>query len=288
MESVVYIDILFILNFMINGVLIFVTSLLIKFDLKIWRQILASAISALYSAIMFFPELTYMYTFLGKILFTVGLVAITFKTRTIREFLKAFLVFFMVSFAFGGATFAVMFFSHYGDVLGAVMSNGTLYFDMDIGTLITAIILAYVSVIAFKRICVRKFSRDSIILPVMIIDSLNTELTIKALIDTGCELKDPLTNSPILIIESKVMENMKFNAETRFEIPYQTVQGNTSTMEVFRPQCIHIASEMYRINPKTMIGITTASMSSDRLYDAIMNPECTIVTVPQKTGSKML
>src|SRR6476646_5380698 len=57
-ELVVYIDLIFAANLLIDGVLLWLTGWLVKLRVSWWRLVLSAVIGALYVVMMFVPELS--------------------------------------------------------------------------------------------------------------------------------------------------------------------------------------------------------------------------------------
>ncbi|UUZ96082.1 sigma-E processing peptidase SpoIIGA [Paenibacillus sp. P25] len=65
---IVYIDIIFLVNVAIDGALLWATARTRKLDYRLWRMALSSAIGGLYVVLLFFPGLSFLYTFGVKLL----------------------------------------------------------------------------------------------------------------------------------------------------------------------------------------------------------------------------
>ena len=271
MEQVVYIDVLFIINLLINSLLLYATSWIIKYRLSIGRLLLASVISALYAAVMFFPKISFLYTVAGRLIFTAALLFFTFRTFGIWRFVKTCAVFLLVSFAFGGATFAVFLFTDYAGKLGAVVSNGTLYFDLNAGVLFLSAGLAYAILFLFRRVFARNFTRDKLILPVIItVDEKQYE--VRGLIDTGCEMEDGLTGTPVMITEGTIFGEADLSHHL-FVLPYTTVDGGRHDLYALKPDRVEVRDRRFWVGRTPLVGISGHKLSDDGLYQAVLNPE---------------
>ena len=77
MKTVVYIDSLFLLNFIINMIILKLTDVFSSSRTKTFRICLASSVGALYAVCMFFPKISFLYILPFKMLVSVFIVYIT-------------------------------------------------------------------------------------------------------------------------------------------------------------------------------------------------------------------
>lgn len=81
---VVYIDLIFAANLLIDGVLLWLTSWLVKHKVSWWRLTLSALAGALYVVMMFVPELSFLYTFLIKFGLSVLMIWIAFDLEVCK------------------------------------------------------------------------------------------------------------------------------------------------------------------------------------------------------------
>lgn len=282
----IYIDILFAVNFMIDSILIYATAVITKFRIHIVRLIIAAIVSAVYGTIMFFPSVKFMYSAVFKLIFTSIFVIFTFKTFSFKKFFKTLLIFYFVSFIFAGALFAVIFLTNSGRALGAVLSNGELYLNLNIGVLCTVTFFSYIGIIMFTKICIRNYSHERV-LKDAVIKFNNEEISITGLIDTGCGICDPISGKPAILIEQGcIADNSLFEFSAGYNnnlyesikgkmriIPFSSVGCEYGYLNAFLADSIEIEdSELYIPNEVT-VGIVKFKLSDDGLYNAIFNPD---------------
>ena len=126
----VYIDVLFVVNLIINYVLLLASGVLSKVKRKRLRILFGAFIGALYAVLIFFPDFSVIYTTISKMLISMVIVGIAFPFYSLRSYIKTLLIFYMVSFGFGGCVLGVFYFSSIGANLGAIYSNGIFYFNL--------------------------------------------------------------------------------------------------------------------------------------------------------------
>lgn len=262
----VYIDVLFLVNFVINSYLTLSSGVMLRHRTSILRLAIFSCISALYSSLMFFPITHFMYTLLGRIAFTVLFVMLYFKSYTPLKLLKALLVFIINSLMF----FCIILFLSSRTLFKThVMSNGVFYADIDVWVLLIMGGIAYVLVYFYMSIADRNMSRRKIIYDMDFLIN-GKYIHAKVLCDTGCELTEPISNKPILLLSPRLC--IPFLAER-----YAAASTVGGVIEKPIPLCradkIDVCSENVYIDEKSCyIGFSEFELSSDSLYDGIANP----------------
>ena len=95
---VIYVDVLFAVNFFITFFLLIVTEKFSKRNGKIWRLVLASFIGGAYSLVILADGLSFAVSFLGKLAAACLIVLTAFKYIGIKVFIKETAIFFFVNF----------------------------------------------------------------------------------------------------------------------------------------------------------------------------------------------
>lgn len=194
----VYLDIVFLENVCMNYIIIYATVLLLKLNNKPYRIFFGSIIGAIY-AVLSVLEIQNIYNniFL-KIIVSVVIMYISAETRGFKGLIKSVLVFYLVSFTFGGIALALLYFIKPEDIL---MRNG-IY----IGTYPIKIVLlgGIIGIILFSichSIIKNKYGKKKKICDIEIGIEGNIK-TVKALIDSGNFLKEPITGVPVVVVET--------------------------------------------------------------------------------------
>ena len=129
------------------------------------------------------------------------MVYIAFNPSTIKELLKQLLIFYMTSFVFGGAAIALIHFIKPQEVQ---TQNGMYLGEYSLKTVFLGAIVGFsIIVIAFKTIK-SKLSSNDIFYDIEIYIE-KSKIETKAMIDTGNMLKEPITNTPVIIIEHTLL-----------------------------------------------------------------------------------
>ncbi len=269
MELTIYADVLFATNYLMDLVILFLTVQLSRNELKISRLSLATTLLAFYGTVSFVPELGWILSGVGK--FLVGIMAIWIlgPRGGWRGFLKMRVVFSLVSIALGGMVYALAIGTRLGQSFCAVSVNGAVYFLLDLRLLLAGILLAYGVLFLFRRVCIRNFSRDRILVPMeMVINGEKIVLT--ALADTGCELTAPITGEGVLLISERILRGI--TPKNSFWLSVHTATGE-DRIPAFYPDNISCLSGKFNLVEEPLIGIIPGRLSMDDLYSGIFNPK---------------
>ena len=189
--TVIYLDLLFMLNLIANYLLLLVSARMGGEVIRHRRFVIAAVLGACYAALPFLG-LKWLGNPLCKIGSGVLMVLIAFGRE--KRLLRAIMIFFGASAAFGGMIWAAELFGG----RGLTIENGILYSYIDIRLLLLLMILCYgVLSMAWERTFVHA-KRE--LVPVEIVAGGRT-LHLIALMDTGNTLSDPATNRPVLVAE---------------------------------------------------------------------------------------
>ena len=198
----VYIDVILIENLVMNYIILFATSIVLKIQRKQIRIILASLLGAIYTVITYISNLKQIYSniFL-KLILSLIIIYIAFYPKTLKKLLKFTLIFYLTSFVFGGAAFALIYIVKPQEIL---LNNGLSLESTSMKViLISALVAFFIIVIGFKIVKNKISSKDMYCdLEVKINKkTINT----RAMIDTGNFLKEPITNTPVIVLEHTLL-----------------------------------------------------------------------------------
>ena len=144
----IYIDVILIENLLINYIILFATAVVLKLKVKHVRLILASLVGAIYTIISYVSGLRIYSNFLLKLILSIIIIYIAFNPQNLKKTLKFTLIFYLTSFVFGGAAFALIYVVKPQELLknnGLVLSSNSLKIIF-----ISAIIAFIVIIIGFK------------------------------------------------------------------------------------------------------------------------------------------
>lgn len=197
----IYIDVVFIENLIMNYIILFATSIIIKIKVKHIRLILASILGAIYSIIAYMSILEMYSSVILKIILSVIIVYIAYNTQNVKNMWKYLVIFYMTSFVFGGAAFALIYIVKPQDIL---MKNGLFLGTYPLKTIILGTIVAFVVIVTSFKLVKSKISKKDMFCTIKI--NINkVEIETKAMIDTGNLLKEPISNTPVIVVEHTLL-----------------------------------------------------------------------------------
>ncbi len=288
----IYVDVVLIENLIMNYIILLATGLILKTKLKHLRLIIASLLGAIYSIVAYINFLEIYSNFFLKILLSVIIVYIAFNPQTMKKMWKSLLIFYLTSFVFGGAAFALIYIIRPQDIL---MKNGLFLGTYPLKTVILAAIVAFIVIITAFTIVKTKVTKKDMFCNIEI--KLNGKiLKTKALIDSGNMLKEPITNTPVVVIErsllyeylpkeilnhlddiiggdlEKIPEEIRNQYISRLKlIPFSSLGKQNGMLIGIKPEYLKIIKEEQEIKKENVIlGIYNKSLTKKGEYRALM------------------
>ena len=264
-----YLDIIFVENLIMEMSIILATGLIIKCYKSFIRCLFASTISSLF----YITTLIWKTSLYFQPIVVIIILIIAFKYSGIKKLFKEILLFYFVSFIFGGVSLAFMSFSTGGKMN---IINGVIIGNKSIILIFLSAILAFILVI---RVLNKKAKH---IIKEIKIGWNNYEVKVKVLLDTGNLLRDPYTNKPVIVVEKcAVKELLKDNLKESFSkivncekeiplgmflIPYKTISNNSYLLG-FKPDYIVLTENKKGFD--SVIGICDTKISETENYSGI-------------------
>ena len=199
----IYIDIVIMENLIMNYIILLACGIILKQKLKHIRLITSSFVGALYTAISYVSKLEIYSNMVLKILLSIIIVYIAFYPQSFKKMWKNIIIFYLTSFVFGGAAFALIYIVKPQNI---VMRNGLFLGTYPLKTVVLGTFIAFGILITAFKIVKYKFSKDDMFCDVEIGINNNIVKT-RAMIDTGNLLKEPITNIPVVVLEHTLLEN---------------------------------------------------------------------------------
>lgn len=290
----IYIDIVLVENLIMNYIILLATGIVLKIKIKHVRLILASLLGATYS-IMSYSGLIKIYNnFLLKIILSILIIYIAYNPQSVKKMWKDLLFFYLISFVFGGAAFALIYIIKPQDIL---MKNGLFLGTYPLKTVILGTIVAFLIVISTFSIIKRKITSKDLICEIEI-GIENKKIETKALVDTGNMLKEPITNIPVVVVEhtllynylpkellnnlekiiggdlEKIPEEIKNKYSSKLKlIPYTSLGKQNGMLLGIKADYIITKKEEKTKKDKVIVGIYDKSLTKRGEYRAIIGIE---------------
>ncbi len=200
----VYLDIVLLENLCMNYIILFATGIINKVKINQMRIILSSLIGGIYAVISFMSILEVYSNVILKIILSIVMVYLAFNSNNLKILIKQLLIFYLTSFVFGGCAFFLLYFIRPQDIL---IKNGLYIGSYPIKVAILGGIVGFVVIITAFKIIKSRISKNDVFYNVDIF--LNDKTTqVRALMDTGNLLKEPITGIPVMIVEKESLQEL--------------------------------------------------------------------------------
>lgn len=200
----IYLDIIFFENLFMNYIILFATETILKSQFKIIRTFLSSLIGSVYAVLTYVTAMEIYSSILLKIILSMSMVYIAFNSKNLKSFFKQLIIFYLTSFTFGGVAFAFVYFVNPQNIL---LEKGVLITTYPIKIILVAGIIGFLIITtAFKNIKGKLRKKDMFCNIKIIINSKS--VYVKAIIDTGNFLKEPITQTPVVVVQKDVLKGV--------------------------------------------------------------------------------
>ena len=190
--TVVYVDSVFVLNALMDYLLVLCAARLAGIPLRRRRYLLAGLLGGAYAVAVFLPGLGFLSATPVKLAAGILLALAAYGGEA--KLLRLTLLLFAVSCAMAGCVLAL------GLVAGGgvPMVNGVFYTDVDAKVLLTAAAAAYLVLTVVFRAAAGKGVRGELVRAQVCLAGRTTAFT--AFCDTGNALRDPVSGAPVLVV----------------------------------------------------------------------------------------
>lgn len=200
----IYLDLVFIENVCMNSIILFTTGLVTKTKNKIIRIIISSIIGALYVIGKYLTNSQIYSNIFIQIGLAFAMVYIAFLPPNIKWLFKYIIIFYLTSFVFGGCAFALLYYVKPQEIL---YNNGILTGTYPIKIAFLGAMVGLITLnIAFKLIK-NRLSKNEMFCNVRI-GYKEKEMTLRAIIDSGNLLREPITGASVVVIEKEKLEDI--------------------------------------------------------------------------------
>lgn len=189
--TIIYLDLVAVLNFLIDGLLLYGTARLGAAALR-WRLIPGAALGALYGVLVYLPPFGFLQHFFWKLLCCALMLGIAFGFR--RSTLRLGAVFSALALVLCGAVYSVELLRHGGTVL----RGKSLLFPVSFFSLLftaTAVCLAC-------RLLLPRLTHGADSIVPLEIELQGRKLRLSAFRDTGNSLSDPITGAAVITVSA--------------------------------------------------------------------------------------
>ena len=251
----IYIDIILIINFIIDLLLLLSVSFLLKRRASLTRIIISSSIGSLSTLLLFVIHNNFL-LLIYKLLTSIIMIIITFKYNNFHYFKDNLIYLYIISIVLGGTIYLIN--NQISSINnGLTFTSNNLKINLFLLIIITPIIIyKYLKTTKNYQITYSNYYD---------IDIYYNDLCIKgtAFLDTGNNLKDPYFKRPIILINKELInEPVK-----TFLVPYSVVNNQKGLLEVFSTKKIIVNNKKCK---KTLLGLSDININGIKI---ILNKE---------------
>ena len=238
----VYIDIVLIINYIFDFILLLSTSVILKRNIIIKRIILGSLFGSL-TILFLFIEISSFELLIYKIIVSIIMCLITFKYKNIKYFLKNLYYLYMISIILGGFLYLIN--NQYSYQSNNIIFIKKSYKQNVILGIVLSIIFLYFYIKNIKDLN----TNFNIYYNVELFYKGN-KIKLNGFLDTGNKLFSPYNKYPIILVNKS---KIKYNNKEIILVPYYTLNNN-GLLECIKPDKIYIENIGYK--KKFLIGLS--------------------------------
>lgn len=298
----VYVDVMFVREMLVDGSILLVTAWTRSVRARPWRVLAASALGACYVVLMLFPPLSILFTILVKVLVSLLMVAVAFGFSDLRGYLRLVAAFYAVNFMAAGAIIGIhyLFMQGSGEVWKTIaFVDGIMVVQLKMG-LVFFFSVFCIGLYLYRSVLTQRREKALVLshLAEVTVTIEGRAHTCVGLIDTGNQLYDPLTRTPVMVMEAEVwkeelpaswLQRIRESQVDRLVaglgeepfvwqdrlrlVPYRGVNRGSQFMLAMKPDAVQIEREGRTItSSKVLIGLDGGKLVADGAYQAIIHP----------------
>jgi len=191
----IYADLVLIVNFLMNCFLLSLTAALTRASFTPWRLGAGSLLGSLYALAVLILPFPFLHLPLLKVLVSLGMVVIAFGFTCWQRFLSHLASFYLLSFLTGGAALSLLYF--------AALSPGSVPWWSLPAAAAVSLGVVY---LAWNYLRQYRWQRENRVKVRLRFGRAWVEAV--ALVDTGNQLWDPLSNRPVMILEHNALSGI--------------------------------------------------------------------------------
>ncbi len=255
MHYEVYIDVLFLTNFMMDSLLLLAVRSVLKCRVPVWRVFLGSASGAGLTCLTVLLPISQHVRLLWNLSgVSIVMILVGLAVHTFSGLLRAIGVFFLSAFLLGGILQA---FRPY-------LQSGSLFFG--------AAAAAYMILSSCWKLLLKIQNEKRTECEVRVFSN-GKSWRLRALIDTGNKLTDPVSKEPVHVIDTRTADGIgRENMHAMRYLPYRTVNGS-GVMPIIRMEKMEILTEPEQWIQNPILGICEELISENEEYQMILNAE---------------
>ncbi len=257
-EMKVYWDLLFLLNFAFDFILLLAVSLVLRRRSKIKRLFLGAFLGAL-SIFLLFISINSIELFIIKFLVSVIMCLVSFSFKDLRYFIRNMLYLYMTSIVLGG-------FLYFLNIEFSYKQTGLVFYHNGLSiNFIVLIILSPIIVFLYVKQALMLKNNYSSYYDLNIYFKSGSIVNLTAFLDTGNKLVEPITKKPIILVSKNMLKDISM--EKTFPVSYNSL-NNSGIINCIIAECINVVG--LGIKKNVIVGISEDKFFIDGV-DCILN-----------------
>ncbi len=273
MQYRIYLDVFFLVNFVMDYIVLHVTAHVMEFSVSIWKKIMASLTGSLWAVveIILMKYQEQLKGFLGMITYVVIpvlmlLIIMGWSNR--KKMIKGILVLYVVTFCLSGICYAGWNYLGFGYAfVSGIIQKEQIFLG----------IAVFYGIICLGRIMIKVRKNYGSNIYKVRLTIQNHRVQFNGLVDTGNVLTDPYTGKMVHIVRSAVLNRIlsgeKDYAALHYRlIPYHSVGKESGLLPVIDVDSMEIYERNRMIfKDSAAIGIYDGALTETSSYDALIN-----------------
>ena len=246
----IYVDLIILLNFFLDFLLLITTSLILKRNIKIYKAIIGALIGGISILSLFYPMSSFI-LFIFKVIISILMILFTFGFKDIKYFFINILYLYILSIILGGFLYFINDNLSYKNT-GLIFINNGFSINLLVVVILAPIVLY---LYAKQNKSLKENYNNRYKVEITFLNGKKNILT--GFLDTGNNLIDPYKKRPILLISKRVLKNYKPRC---ILVPIITV-NKESMMKCFRIKNLVVNGK--KIEKEVLIGISDNNFNID-------------------------
>lgn len=294
---ILYFDVVLLINLLMNYMILYFVALVLNLKRVYGRLFLGAILGCLFLIGVISERYIILQYLPIKVIISAAMILVSFRPYNFRDFLKTLGFFYLISFMMGGGVLAFFYLLN----LGKTPLTDTLIINNISVPWWILLISAFTLFIFLKYLwplIYRLLTKDNLLAHVTIVLD-EKPLNITALIDTGNDLFDPVSNYPVIIVELGAIKSIfskdlavilekgpeeslaaigELVANSRWAnrfrvIPFESIGKSKGLMVGFKPDTVTIEHDnKAKTTKNAIIGIYQRVLSPEGNYRALLNP----------------
>ena len=253
----VYLDVFALENFIVDMFLLLISTKILRIKYSAKRLVVASLVGCAYSVFTVFPYFQMLSNIFCQLLVGYLMVAITINRKKIMINLKVLAIYLLLSFTLSGISFSLVFLTNkHGDL--------TVSYKVLLLSMMILFIVSDRAITFLKERVVKDCFLYEIKIP-----GKEESVHIKGFLDTGNELREPVTNLPCIIIEERFISKNRLSGDAYY-ISYNGI-GHSGKLKGYYFDDLEIMFRNEWTDVKAIVCPCKQVLSQENEFNALLS-----------------